>query len=40
VRELKIARPLGDLKRGTLTVSVKDRQGNLTRIERRFSVGK
>jgi hypothetical protein len=39
VREWKLAAPLGALKRGTLTVAVKDRQGNVTRIERMFSVG-
>jgi hypothetical protein len=36
--ELKLARPIKDLPRGKLTVSVKDRQGNVTRIERTFSV--
>ncbi len=30
--------PLKGLKRGTLTVSVKDKQGNTTRIDRTFSV--
>jgi hypothetical protein len=39
VRELKLAAPIKSLARGTLTVSVKDRQGNLTRIERTISVG-
>ncbi|MGH9362420.1 MAG: hypothetical protein ACRD2T_10930, partial [Thermoanaerobaculia bacterium] len=39
VRELKLARPVTDLRRGRLRVSVKDRQGNLSRIERSFSVG-
>jgi len=38
--ELTLARPLAGLPRGKLTVSVKDRQGNLTRIERTFSVEK
>jgi hypothetical protein len=38
VRELKLAKPIEQLPRGTLTVSVKDRQGNLTRIVRSFSV--
>jgi hypothetical protein len=37
--ELKLTRPLASLPRGQLTVSVKDRQGNTTRIERTFSVG-
>jgi RNA polymerase sigma factor (sigma-70 family) len=36
--EMKLAKPLADLPRGKLTVSVKDRQGNITRIERTFSV--
>lgn len=39
VREFKLTTPIKDLKRGTLTVAVKDRQGNLTRIERTFSAG-
>jgi hypothetical protein len=38
VWEWTLARPLMDLPRGKLTVSVKDRQGNLTRIERTFTV--
>jgi hypothetical protein len=37
--ELKLAEPITSLPRGWLTVSVKDRQGNTTRIERTFSVG-
>jgi hypothetical protein len=40
VWELKLSRPLTALAKGTLTVSVKDRQGNLTRLVRTFSVGK
>lgn len=40
VWELTIAKPLTDVPAGKLTVSVKDRQGNLNRIERTFSVGK
>src|SRR5262249_46751736 len=40
VWELALARPIRDLPRGKLTVSVKDRQGNVTRIERTFSVKK
>jgi len=36
--ELKLSKPIPSLPRGTLTVSVKDRQGNLSRIERTFSV--
>jgi hypothetical protein len=39
VWELKLSRPITELPRGKLEVSVKDRQGNLTRIERTFSVG-
>jgi hypothetical protein len=39
VWELKLAKPLTDLPARKLTVSVKDRQGNLSRIERTFSVG-
>lgn len=38
VWELNLARPVKELASGTLTVSVKDRQGNQTQIERRFSV--
>ncbi len=36
--ELKLARPVTSLAKGKLTVSVKDRQGNRSRIERSFSV--
>jgi hypothetical protein len=39
VRELKLGTPMKKLERGTLTVGVKDRQGNLTRIERTIWVG-
>ena len=38
VWEWKLSRPLAELSRGKLTVSVKDRQGNVTRIERTLSV--
>ncbi|MCI0457280.1 MAG: hypothetical protein L0Z62_09905 [Gemmataceae bacterium] len=38
VWELRLARPLAALERGTLTVSVRDLQGNVSRIERVFSV--
>jgi hypothetical protein len=38
VWELKLARPIARLARGKLEVSVKDRQGNLSRVERSFSV--
>jgi hypothetical protein len=37
--ELRLAKPITDLPRGKLIVSVKDRQGNTTRIERTFVVG-
>src|SRR5262249_51518858 len=36
--ELALAQPIKDLPRGKLTVSVKDRQGNVSRVERTFSV--
>jgi hypothetical protein len=36
--ELTLARPIADLPRGKLTVSVKDRQGNVSRVERTFSI--
>jgi hypothetical protein len=36
--ELRLKEPITALEKGRLTVSVKDRQGNLTRIERTFSV--
>src|SRR5262249_53885611 len=38
VYELKLARPITLLRTGKLTVSVRDHQGNITRIERTFSV--
>jgi hypothetical protein len=37
--ELSLSKLITDLPRGKLTVSVKDRQGNTTRVERTFSVG-
>jgi hypothetical protein len=37
VWELALAKPVAGLSRGKLTVSVRDRQGNTTRIERTFS---
>src|SRR5262249_45766102 len=40
VWELALTRPLANLGKGKLTVSVKDRQGNISRIERTISVGK
>ncbi len=39
VWEWKLSKVIGELPRGKVTVSVKDRQGNLTRIERTFTVG-
>jgi hypothetical protein len=38
VWELKLATPITALPRGRITVSVKDRQGNFSRIERTFAV--
>ena len=38
VWELLLDRPIDKLSSGVLTVSVRDRQGNLSRIERTFSV--
>ena len=38
VWELKLAAPIRTLERGKLTVLVRDRQGNETRMERSFSV--
>jgi hypothetical protein len=40
VRELRLKKAVTDLKRGTLSVSVKDREGNTSRVERTFWVGK
>jgi mono/diheme cytochrome c family protein len=39
VWELKLARPIKELARASLTVSIKDKQGNVSRIERTFAVG-
>jgi hydrazine synthase alpha subunit-like protein len=39
VWELRLASPLKELQEGRLVVSVKDRQGNVTRIDRTFSAG-
>lgn len=39
VWELKLKEPIKTAPRGTLVVSVKDRQGNTTRIERTFMIG-
>jgi hypothetical protein len=38
VWELKLVKPVTELSKGKLTVSVKDGQGNLARLERAFSV--
>jgi hypothetical protein len=38
--ELELQKPLAELPRGVLTVSIKDRQGNVSRVERTFTVGK
>jgi hypothetical protein len=38
--ELTLARPITELRGGRLTVSVRDRQGNVSRIERTFFVAK
>jgi hypothetical protein len=36
--ELRLTQSIKELPRGTLTVSIKDKQGNLSRIERSFTV--
>jgi hypothetical protein len=38
--ELALAKPITSLPRGKLSVSIRDRQGNVTCVERTFSVGK
>ena len=38
VWELVLDKSIANLPKGNLTVSVKDHQGNITRIERTFSV--
>ena len=40
VWDLKLSKPVASLAEGTLVVSVKDREGNTTRIERTFSVAR
>ncbi len=40
VWELRLAKPITSLPKGTLTVSIKDRQGNVSRVERTFWAGK
>jgi hypothetical protein len=39
VWELRLAQPIARLPRGVLTVSIKDRQGNIAKQQRAFSVG-
>jgi hypothetical protein len=39
VWELTLSKPLSELGKSKLTVSVKDRQGNMSRIDRTFSIG-
>ena len=36
--ELRLEKPISKLSKGTLIVSVKDRQGNITKIVRSFSI--
>ena len=38
VWELRLAAPVAQLARGKLTIEIKDRQGNTSRVERTFSV--
>ena len=38
VWEWTLAKPLTKLERGKLTISVADKQGNVTRVERSFSI--
>lgn len=40
VWELLLAKPIAELPKGKLTVAVKDRQGNVSRVERTFSVNR
>jgi len=39
VWELKLSKPITKLAKGRLDVSVKDREGNVSRIQRMISVG-
>ncbi len=39
VYELRLEKPVAKLGRGKVTVSIGDKQGNLSRVERSFSVG-
>jgi hypothetical protein len=38
--ELKLIKPIQNLPDARVVVSIKDKQGNITRISRAFSVGK
>jgi hypothetical protein len=40
VWELVLSQPVGELPKGKLVVSVKDKEGNITKIERTFSIVK
>ena len=40
VQELRLSKPVSGLERGRLTVSVRDRQGNVSTIDRVFSAGR
>ena len=40
VWEMHLSKPINDLKAGWLFVSIADKQGNVTRLERRFKIGK
>ena len=40
VRVWKLSKPIETLERGTLTVSIRDREGNVTKIVRQFSIGR
>lgn len=40
VWEMKLEKPIEKLEHGVVNVSVKDRQGNITRIERTISIGR
>jgi hypothetical protein len=38
VRELRLAQPISELPNGRLTVSIKDHQGNISQLDRTFSI--
>jgi hypothetical protein len=38
VWELKLAKPIAELPQGVLNVSINDREGNITQIERTFQI--